>query len=89
MLLVPTSSASVNGLDRFLMDSTHTPVFNVNVVDVSSPAQYFHVLRRQMKRPFRKPLVVRVGDPVRDIAYKPRDVAVSNYLERSFIIVGS
>jgi 2-oxoglutarate dehydrogenase E1 component len=31
---------------------------NVQVCDPSTPAQYFHVLRRQMKRNFRKPLVL-------------------------------
>jgi 2-oxoglutarate dehydrogenase E1 component len=31
---------------------------NIQVVYPSAPAQYFHVLRRQMKRDFRKPLVV-------------------------------
>ncbi len=31
---------------------------NMQVVNCTTPANYFHVLRRQMKRPFRKPLVV-------------------------------
>jgi 2-oxoglutarate dehydrogenase E1 component len=31
---------------------------NMQVAYPSSPAQYFHVLRRQMKRPFRKPLIL-------------------------------
>src|SRR6478672_5113465 len=31
---------------------------NMQVCNLTSPAQYFHVLRRQMKRPFRKPLVI-------------------------------
>lgn len=31
---------------------------NIQVVNCSTPAQYFHLLRRQMKRDFRKPLVV-------------------------------
>ncbi|HEV7298168.1 MAG TPA: 2-oxoglutarate dehydrogenase E1 component [Tepidisphaeraceae bacterium] len=31
---------------------------NIQVVYPSTPAQYFHVLRRQMKRSFRKPLVM-------------------------------
>jgi 2-oxoglutarate dehydrogenase E1 component len=31
---------------------------NIQVVYPTTPAQYFHVLRRQMKRNFRKPLVV-------------------------------
>ena len=31
---------------------------NVQVVVPTTPAQYFHALRRQLKRPFRKPLIV-------------------------------
>jgi 2-oxoglutarate dehydrogenase E1 component len=31
---------------------------NIQVVYPSLPGQYFHVLRRQMKRPFRKPLIL-------------------------------
>ena len=31
---------------------------NMQVVNVTTPANYFHVLRRQLKRPFRKPLIV-------------------------------
>jgi 2-oxoglutarate dehydrogenase E1 component len=31
---------------------------NMQVVNLSTPAQYFHALRRQMRRNFRKPLVV-------------------------------
>jgi 2-oxoglutarate dehydrogenase E1 component len=31
---------------------------NMQVVNLTTPAQYFHVLRRQLKRDFRKPLVV-------------------------------
>lgn len=31
---------------------------NIQVVNLTTPAQYFHALRRQMKRPFRRPLVV-------------------------------
>jgi 2-oxoglutarate dehydrogenase E1 component len=31
---------------------------NMQVVNCSTPANYFHALRRQLKRPFRKPLVV-------------------------------
>ncbi|KAJ3093151.1 putative 2-oxoglutarate dehydrogenase E1 component DHKTD1, mitochondrial [Quaeritorhiza haematococci] len=31
---------------------------NMHVVNPTTPAQYFHLLRRQMVRPFRKPLVV-------------------------------
>ena len=31
---------------------------NMHVVNPTTPAQYFHLLRRQMKRNFRKPLIV-------------------------------
>ena len=31
---------------------------NIQVCNITLPANYFHVLRRQMKRPFRKPLVI-------------------------------
>jgi 2-oxoglutarate dehydrogenase E1 component len=31
---------------------------NIQVCNLTTPAQYFHVLRRQMKRPFKKPLVI-------------------------------
>ncbi|KAI8060788.1 dehydrogenase E1 and transketolase domain-containing protein 1 [Gongronella butleri] len=57
------SSARV---ERFLQMSNdpydvwqaNTVVPNWHVVNCTTPAQYFHVLRRQMLRPFRKPLVV-------------------------------
>ena len=32
--------------------------YNMSVVNVTTPAQYFHVLRRQIHRPFVKPLVL-------------------------------
>ncbi len=31
---------------------------NIQVCNPTTPAQYFHLLRRQMKRPFRKPLII-------------------------------
>jgi len=31
---------------------------NLQVCNITSPANYFHVLRRQMHRPFRKPLII-------------------------------
>jgi 2-oxoglutarate dehydrogenase E1 component len=31
---------------------------NIQVCNLSTPAQYFHVLRRQVKRDFRKPLII-------------------------------
>ena len=31
---------------------------NIQVCNISTPSNYFHVLRRQMLRPFRKPLII-------------------------------
>jgi 2-oxoglutarate dehydrogenase E1 component len=42
-------------LERFLQSSAE---FNVTVANVTKPANFFHLLRRQMVRPFRKPLIV-------------------------------
>src|SRR5207253_6937349 len=42
-------------LERFLQQCAED---NIQVAYPSTPAQYFHVLRRQMKRSFRKPLVL-------------------------------
>jgi 2-oxoglutarate dehydrogenase E1 component len=42
-------------LERFLQLCAED---NLQVVNCSTPANYFHVLRRQMRREFRKPLVV-------------------------------
>ncbi|QVL31983.1 2-oxoglutarate dehydrogenase E1 component [Telmatocola sphagniphila] len=42
-------------LERFLQSCADD---NIQVCNLSTPAQYFHVLRRQMKRTFRKPLVI-------------------------------
>jgi 2-oxoglutarate dehydrogenase E1 component len=42
-------------LERFLQLCAED---NMQVCNLTTPAQYFHVLRRQMKRPFKKPLVI-------------------------------
>ncbi|TVQ03662.1 MAG: 2-oxoglutarate dehydrogenase E1 component [Planctomycetaceae bacterium] len=42
-------------LERFLMMSAE---HNIQVVQPTTPAQYFHLLRRQVLSPWRKPLVV-------------------------------
>jgi 2-oxoglutarate dehydrogenase E1 component len=42
-------------LERFLQLCAED---NIQVCNLTTPAQYFHVLRRQMKRPFQKPLVI-------------------------------
>ncbi len=42
-------------IERFLQACAE---FNITVANVTSPANFFHLLRRQIARPFRKPLVV-------------------------------
>jgi 2-oxoglutarate dehydrogenase E1 component len=42
-------------LERFLQ---LTGDFNFTVANVSTPANFFHILRRQLARPYRKPLVI-------------------------------
>ncbi|MEI9894447.1 MAG: 2-oxoglutarate dehydrogenase E1 component [Chthoniobacter sp.] len=42
-------------LERFLQLCAED---NMQVCNLSTPAQYFHVLRRQLKRPFKKPLIL-------------------------------
>jgi len=42
-------------LERFLQMCAED---NIQVCNLTTPAQYFHVLRRQLKRDFRKPLVI-------------------------------
>ncbi len=42
-------------LERFLQLCAED---NMQVVNATTPANYFHVLRRQMKRKFRKPLII-------------------------------
>ncbi|MES2588055.1 MAG: 2-oxoglutarate dehydrogenase E1 component [Bacteroidota bacterium] len=42
-------------MERFLQQCAD---YNIQVVNTSTPANHFHLLRRQLKRDFRKPLVV-------------------------------
>ncbi len=42
-------------LERFLMLAADC---NMQIIDPTTPAQYFHALRRQVLRPWRKPLVI-------------------------------
>lgn len=42
-------------LERYLLACAQE---NVAVCNLTTPAQYFHALRRQIKRPFRRPLVI-------------------------------
>ncbi|TGS27830.1 hypothetical protein EN823_15880, partial [bacterium M00.F.Ca.ET.180.01.1.1] len=42
-------------LERFLQLCAED---NMQVANVTTPANYFHILRRQLKRDFRKPLIL-------------------------------
>ena len=42
-------------LERFLQSCAE---FNMTVANVTTPANFFHLMRRQLARPFRKPLIV-------------------------------
>ena len=42
-------------LERFLQSCAEE---NIQIANLTQPAQYFHILRRQMMRKFRKPLVI-------------------------------
>jgi len=42
-------------LERFLQACAED---NIQVANCTTPANYFHILRRQMQRPFRKPLII-------------------------------
>jgi 2-oxoglutarate dehydrogenase E1 component len=42
-------------LERFLQQCAED---NMQIANCTTPAQYFHILRRQMHRPFRKPLII-------------------------------
>ncbi|KAL1921370.1 uncharacterized protein VTP21DRAFT_11086 [Calcarisporiella thermophila] len=59
--------------DRFDASDIGRANVNMHVVNCTTPAQYFHALRRQMKRDFRKPLIV-----VSPKALLRSPVAVSN-----------
>ncbi|MEM9821180.1 MAG: 2-oxoglutarate dehydrogenase E1 component, partial [Bacteroidota bacterium] len=42
-------------LERFLQQCAE---FNITVANITTPANFFHAIRRQLARPFRKPLVI-------------------------------
>ncbi|MEX2589075.1 MAG: 2-oxoglutarate dehydrogenase E1 component [Chitinophagales bacterium] len=42
-------------LERFLLACAE---FNITVANCTTPANFFHILRRQLERPFRKPLII-------------------------------
>jgi len=42
-------------MERFL---TLSAEYNMQIANCTTPANFFHILRRQLKRPFRKPLII-------------------------------
>jgi len=65
--------------ERFLQLCAHG---NMQVVNCTTPAQFFHVLRRQMHRNFRKPLVVLT--PKSLLRHKMAVSSLSEFTEHGF-----
>ncbi len=66
-------------LERFLQLCAED---NMQVCNLSTPAQYFHILRRQMKRDFRKPLIIMA--PKSLLRHKGAVSSVSEFTEGKF-----
>jgi 2-oxoglutarate dehydrogenase E1 component len=63
-------------LERFLQLCAQD---NMQVCNLTTPAQYFHALRRQLHRPFRKPLILMTP---KSLLRHPRAVSTREQLER-------
>ena len=66
-------------IERFLQACAHD---NLQIVNCTTPAQYFHVLRRQMRRRFRSPLVVFTPKSLLRLpraASRPRDLGTGRF----------
>ncbi|HEY2931115.1 MAG TPA: 2-oxoglutarate dehydrogenase E1 component [Acidobacteriota bacterium] len=70
------SSARV---ERFLQLSAED---NIQVVNLTTPSQYFHALRRQMLRPFRKPLIIM--SPKSLLRYAPAASVLDDFTQSRF-----
>ncbi|MBA2664951.1 MAG: 2-oxoglutarate dehydrogenase E1 component [Bradymonadaceae bacterium] len=66
-------------LERFLQLCAHD---NMYVCNVTTPAQYFHVLRRQVLNPLRKPLVIMT--PKSLLRHKDAVSGLEDFTDRSF-----
>lgn len=66
-------------LERFLQACAEN---NIQVCNVTTPAQYFHLLRRQMKREFKKPLIIM--SPKSLLRHKDCVSKVENFSENEF-----
>lgn len=66
-------------LERFLQACAEN---NIQVCNVTTPAQYFHLLRRQMKREFKKPLIIM--SPKSLLRHKECVSKVENFSDNEF-----
>jgi 2-oxoglutarate dehydrogenase E1 component len=66
-------------LERFLQSCAEN---NIQVCNLTTPAQYFHVLRRQMKREFKKPLIIMA--PKSLLRHKECVSKVENFTQNEF-----
>ncbi|NBB80351.1 MAG: 2-oxoglutarate dehydrogenase E1 component [Verrucomicrobia bacterium] len=66
-------------LERFLQSCAEN---NIQVCNVTTPAQYFHLLRRQMKREFKKPLILM--SPKSLLRHKDCISKVENFTDNEF-----
>lgn len=66
-------------LERFLQACAED---NIQVCNMTTPAQYFHVLRRQMKRKLRKPLIIMA--PKSLLRHKKVISKVSDFTQETF-----
>lgn len=66
-------------LERFLQACAEN---NIQVCNVTTPAQYFHLLRRQMKREFKKPLILM--SPKSLLRHKSCVSLVENFTDNEF-----
>lgn len=66
-------------LERFLQSCAEN---NIQVCNVTTPAQYFHLLRRQMKREFKKPLIIM--SPKSLLRHKECVSKVENFTDNEF-----
>jgi 2-oxoglutarate dehydrogenase E1 component len=66
-------------LERFLQACAEN---NIQVCNVTTPAQYFHLLRRQMKREFKKPLIIM--SPKSLLRHKDCVSKVENFTDNEF-----
>lgn len=66
-------------LERFLQACAED---NIQVANLSTPAQYFHILRRQMLRDFRKPLIIMA--PKSLLRHKQATSSIEDFTDQCF-----